>query len=236
MNVERELIISILNLTQNGCVSYELIKKDANIPSGLGRELHRKLQNEGFIYLRNHFVHTDSLQRLKLAVKAIQLGSDPEQVGGFLRWNEFEEMVAIVLMRNGYSVKRNMRFKHGGHRWEIDVIGCKKPIAVCVDCKRWRHGITPSALRKIVAEQAERTKALVESLPNPAVKMEFVTWQTVTFVPAVLSLRESRLKFYDEVPIIPVIQFQNFISQLPAYINEIKHFKKSLTNQLNNNS
>jgi Holliday junction resolvase-like predicted endonuclease len=234
MSIEKNLIISVLNLTQNGSVSYELIKKDANIPSAVCQKLLRKMQNEGFVYLRNDFVEIDDSQRLRLAVTAVQLGSDPELVGSFLRWNEFEDMVAVALAQNGYSVKKNLRFKHGGHRWEIDVIGCKKPIAVCVDCKRWRRGLAPSALKKVVAEQVERTKALVESLPNPAVKIEFATWQTATFVPAVLSLRECRLKFYDDVPIIPVMQFQDFINQLPAYVHEIKHFKKSLTNQLNN--
>ena len=234
MSVERNLIISVLKLTQNGSVSYELIKKDANIPSVVYQKLLRKMQNDGLVYLRNAFVETDDLQRLRLAIIAVQLGSDPELVSSFLRWNEFEDIVAVALVQNGYCVKKNLRFKHAGHKWEIDVIGCKKPIVMCVDCKRWRHGLTPSALRKVVAEQVERTKALVESLPNPVVKIEFATWQTATFVPAVLSLTESRLKFYDDVPIIPVMQFQDFINQLPAYMTEIKHFKKSLTNQLDN--
>jgi len=236
MNIERKLIISILNLTQNGSVSYELIKKDANIPSQICQELLKKLQKDGLLYLQNNSVQTNNMQRLKLAVNAIRLGSDPELTSSFLKWNEFEDIATVIFEQNGYSVKKNLRFKHGGHRWEIDVIGCKKPIAVCVDCKRWQHGLTPSALRKVVAEQVERTKALVESLPNPAVKIEFVKWQTGIFVPAVLSLRESRLKFYDDVPVIPVMRFQDFISQLPAYINEVKHFKKGLTRYLNNNS
>jgi hypothetical protein len=86
--------------------------------------------------------------------------------------------------------------------------------------------MSPSALKRIVEEQAKRTYALAESLPNPAVKVEFVSWDSVKFIPAILSLVVGRFKFYDDVPIIPVLQLQDFLSQLPAYANSLKHYTK----------
>lgn len=228
MNIEANLIISLLKLTREGAVSLELVKKDAKLPSQLVEKLLQKLQNDGYIYLQKNVVDVDSLQRVKLAVYAVQLGADLENVSGFLRWKEFEDIAAIAFERNGYGVYRNLRFKHAGRRWEIDVVGCKKPIAVCLDCKHWHYGVYPSALRKIVEEQVERTFTFAESLPNPSVKIECVSWERIKFVPAVLLLAAGRFRFFDDVPIIPVLQLQDFLTQLPAFADSLKHLTKNM--------
>lgn len=228
MNIEANLIISLLKLTREGAVSLELVKKDAKLPLQLVEKLLQKLQNDGYIYLQKNVVDVDSLQRVKLAVYAVQLGADLENVSGFLRWKEFEDIAAIAFERNGYGVYRNLRFKHAGRRWEIDVVGCKKPIAVCLDCKHWHYGVYPSALRKIVEEQVERTFTFAESLPNPSVKIECVSWERIKFVPAVLLLAAGRFRFFDDVPIIPVLQLQDFLTQLPAFADSLKHLTKNM--------
>jgi len=230
MNIERELIISILKLTKNGAAAIEVVIKDAKIASAITEDLVRKLQNDGLLYLQNKLVEVDRLKRLKLAVHAIELGADVERVSGFLDWKEFENIATIAFERNGYSVKRNLRFKHAGRRWEIDIVGCKKPIVACVDCKHWHHGMYPSAIKRIVEEQVERTCALAESIPKLTEKIGCASWNRVKLVPAILSLITARSKFYNRVPIIHVLQLQDFISQLPAYADSLKHFSKRLAN------
>jgi Holliday junction resolvase-like predicted endonuclease len=230
MNIERELIISILKLTKNGPVAIDVVRKDAKIPSAIAEDLVKKLQNDGLLYLQNKVIDVDSLKRLKLAVHAIELGGDLERVSGFLDWKEFENIAAIAFERNGYSVKRSLRFKHAGRRWEMDIIACKKPIVACVDCKHWHHGMYPSAIRRIVEEQVERTSALAESLPKLTEKIDCASWNRVKLIPAVLSLTAVRSKFYNKVPIVPVLQLQDFISQLPAYMDSLKHFSRRLAN------
>ncbi|MEM3759656.1 MAG: hypothetical protein QXZ02_00930 [Candidatus Bathyarchaeia archaeon] len=217
MNIEINLIISILKLTKNGSVSNEILKKDARVPSQIVEKLLGKLQNEGFLYLRKSFVNADNIQRLRLAVYAIELGADFERVCGFLGWKEFEGMAAVILERNGYAVEKNLWFRRSGKRWEIDVVGYKKPIILCVDCKHWHHGMHPSALKKVAEEQRKRAMALAESLPALVGRFEFASWDKAKIVAAVLSLIPGRFKFYDEVPIVPVLQFNDFINQLPAY-------------------
>jgi Holliday junction resolvase-like predicted endonuclease len=229
MSIEQKLLISILKLTTGGSVSHELINKDANAPSRTTEKLLEKLQNNGLIYLRGSRVEIDALQRVKLAVRAIELGADLEGVSGFLEWREFESIAAIASERNGYSVTRNLRFKHKGRRWEIDIIACKKPLALCIDCKHWHHGMHPSNLKKVAEEQVERTKALVDSLPNPKIRINCVSWDTIVFIPAILSLVVPRFKFHENVPIAPILQLQDFLNQLPAYANTLKHFQKRLT-------
>ncbi len=230
MNIERELIISILKVTKNGPAAIEVVIKEAKIASSIAKDLVKKLQNDGLLYLQNKLIDVDSLKRLKLAVHAIELGADVERVSGFLDWKEFENIVVIAFERNDYSVKRNLRFKYAGRRWEMDILACKKPVVACVDCKHWHYGMYPSAIRRIVEEQVERTSALAEFLPKLTEKIECTSWSTVKLVPAILSLTTVRSKFYNKVPIVPVLQLQDFISQLPAYMDSLKHFSRRLAN------
>jgi Holliday junction resolvase-like predicted endonuclease len=229
MSIERDLIISILKLTVNGSVSRERINKDAKIASDIALKLLRRLQNDDMVYLRDNIVEADDSCRLKLAVKAVALGADIERISDFLRWQEFEDIAAIALERNGYVVAKNVRFKCAGRKWEIDIVGCKKPLVICIDCKHWRHGMSPSALKKIAEAQVERTRALAESLPNISLKIECAKWDKAKLVPAILVLIPGSFKFYDKVPIVPVLQLQDFLSQLPAYIESLKYFLKEFS-------
>ncbi len=227
MIFERNLLISLLNLTKEGPVLFESVKKQARIPSDLTWELLEKLQSEKLIYLKTDTIEVNSNSRLKLAVKAAFLGADIEQISNLLCWQEFEEIAALALKNNGYAVQNNVRFKNDGKRWEIDVVGCKKPLVICIDCKQWQRAISSSVMKRIVYMQTQRTTALAASLPNIKRKFECTKWEKAKFIPAVLSLIPSVFKFYEKVPIVPVLQLQDFIYQLPAYTETLKCFPKT---------
>jgi Holliday junction resolvase-like predicted endonuclease len=228
MNIERELIIAVLKATKTEVASLQVVSKEAKIPFKTAQNIMEKLQKDGLIYLRDDFLEASSLQRLKLAVHAIQLGADIERVANYLQWQEFEQIAVIAFERNGYSVTRNLRFTQGGRKWEIDIVACKKPLAVCVDCKHWHKSMYPSVLKKIVDEQVERTLALAETITSIAEKIHCTSWTSIKLVPAVLSLVTGRFKFYDNVPIVSVLQIQDFLAQLPAYTETLKHFTMKL--------
>ena len=234
MSVERNLVISLLKLTKKGPVLTESVNRDARIPSATARKLLKKLQNEGLIYLKQDSVEVENNSRLKLAVKAASLGADVEHISNLLCWQEFEEITAFALKNNGYAVSNNVRFKNAVRKWEIDVVGCKKPLVVCIDCKHWQHAIAPSVLKRIVDSQVERTRALADSLPNIALKLECTKWSEAKFIPSILSLIPSSFKFYYEVPIVPILQLQDFLNQLRAYTESIKFFPKTF-NSLSHN-
>jgi Holliday junction resolvase-like predicted endonuclease len=229
MIVERNLIISVLKLTRNGATLGEDVKKDSRLPSDTLIELLEKLQSEDLLKLNGDSVEADSENRLKLAVKAISLGADVEVVSGFLGWQEFESIAATALKNNGYAVLQNLRFKHAARKWEIDVVGCRKPLVVCVDCKDWHRGLSPSAIRRIVESQVERARELADALPNVSIGIECAKWSKAKFVPAVLVLLPNRFKFCDGVPIVPVLQLQDFLSQLPLELDSVKYFDKEFT-------
>jgi Holliday junction resolvase-like predicted endonuclease len=229
VNIECNLIISLLKLTQKGPVAKENVKKDFRITTSALDKLLQKMQGEGLIYLKNDKLELDTNLRLKLTVRAISMGADIEHISTLLCWQEFEEIAAIGLNNNGYSVAKNVRFKHAGHKWEIDVIGCRRPLVVCIDCKHWQHAIAASALRRIVDSQVERTEALANSLPNLSLKLECTKWGNAKFIPAIMSLMASSFKFYDRVPVVPILQLQDFLNQLPAHIETLKFFPKTFS-------
>ena len=226
MLVERDLLLSLLKLTKDGSILLELVKKDAKTTWSTTRKMLEKLQDEGIIHLDQNVVEADSYSRLKLAIKAVSMGADVEYVSKMLRWQEFEGIAAIALERNGYIVEKNVRFKHVARKWEIDIVGCRKPLVICIDCKHWRRGTAPSAVRRITEAQVERTRALAEVLPSVSLVLECSKWEKAKFLPAILTLMPASFKFYDKVPIVPVLQLQDFLSQLLAYTESLKYFLK----------
>jgi Holliday junction resolvase-like predicted endonuclease len=234
LSVERNLLISVLKLTKEGVALTKDVNIDAHIPSNACTFLLQKMQKENLINLKAEKIEVDGQSRLKIAIKAAQLGADLQRIGDLLRWQEFEEIAAEALKINGYAVYNNVRFKHGSRRYEIDVVGCRKPLVVCIDCKRWHHAIVASALRKIVEEQSQRTVALADSFPNAKLKLECGKWDRAKFVPAVLSLMQGAYKFYYEVPIVPVLSLQDFIGQLPLYLEKVKVYPKKFSTLTSN--
>lgn len=234
MSIERDLITSLLKLTKKGSILIENVKNDCRIPLGIMSKLLANLQSEGLVYLNSDMIEANSSMRIKLMVKAASLGADVERISNFLCWQEFEEIAAFSLRNYGYVVANNVRFKHGGRKWEIDVVACKKPLVVCIDCKHWQHAIAPSALKRIVDSQIERTKAFADSLPIIALNFECTRWNDAKFIPAVMSLMPSSFKFYDKVPVVPILKMQDFLNHLPVYTEHVKIFSKSFNNLSHN--
>lgn len=224
VSFERNLLISVLKSTKEGSGLLKDVNTGAKLPAEACMRLLQKLQNENLLYLQGDKVQTTEENRIKIAIKAASLGADIQEISHHLCWQEFEKIAAVALKTNGYTVYNNVHFKQEDRRWEIDVVGCRKPLVVCIDCKHWQHSITQSALRKIVEAQIERTEALALALPNPKLKLECAQWDKAKFVPAILVLFPSAFKFYYEVPVVPVLSLQDFICQLPMHLEHVKVF------------
>ena len=229
VSMERNLINALLKLTIESAVEISAIRSDAKLSSSVALDGLRKLQTEGLIAITGEKVEADTTSRMKLAMKAITYGADIELISKFLCWQEFEKMAALALDCNGYVTSKNLRFKHVSKRWEIDVVGCRKPLVVCVDCKHYQHSITPAVLRKMTEEQIKRVKALSEVLPNADIQIECVQWSKTKFLPVILSLMPGSLKFINNVPIVPVLQLQSFLNQLPLQLDAVKYFSRTFS-------
>jgi hypothetical protein len=227
VSVERNLIISLLKLAKEAPILIKSVKDDAKLTSEITLMLLDKLQTEGLVNLNGDLIEVTGDNRLKLAVKAATLGADIEHISNLLCWQEFETIATMALRNNGFSVSKNVRFKHAGRKWEIDAVGCKSPLVVCIDCKHWQRSMAPSVLGKVADAQAERTEALADALPNVKLQLECTKWRKAQFIPAILSLIPGSFKFYNDIPIVPVLQLQDFLNQLPAYMYSLKSFSKS---------
>ena len=224
MIAEREVLISILNLTKNGRGEIKDIIRLARVPSQTACRILERNASSGILRISGSKIVATPEQRLRIAIKAVDLGADVERVCKHLKWEEFEEISTLALEMNGFKVKRHFRFSWNGKRFEIDLLALKRPFVVCVDCKHWRQGWGGSASRKAAEKQIQRTKILAEASTSMAKKIGIDGWSQACFIPVIISLFPSISRFYKTSPIVPIIQLGSFIQAMPAHIDEIDHY------------
>ena len=218
-------MIAILKNTQKeDNTSIEGISREARVPQAIVLEFLSGLYKAGLLRIDGDKIYVDGEQRLKIAVKSIGLGADVERVARLLTWSEFEQFSKESLESNGFKVAMNFRFKWFGRRWEIDLIGFKRPLVISADCKHWRRGWSGSASIEAAKSQVERTGALAEASRRIKSRVGIGEWEYAYFVPVILSLCPSRHKFYEGTPIVPILQLNDFLQNLIAYLNEVNHF------------
>ena len=223
LTVESDVLMAILKLTKESSILHENINKHVRLPSSLLKKLLQELQDDGLVYVRGKKLDVAGVQRLELAVRALSRGADLENVSSLLQWKEFEAMTGIAFENNGYLITKNLRFKHDARRYEIDVVGYRRPLVVCVDCKHWHHSIGKATLEKIAKDQTARVRALSNALPHLNVRLEFYSWSSARFVPVILSLVVGESKFCAGVPVVPILKLQDFLNQLPAYVESMAY-------------
>jgi len=230
MSVEREILITVLKLTRNGPIEHSLVSKNARIPAETGEKIIKKLVTAALIKWKGKVLEASPSQRVRIAFQAIKLGADFERVCRLLGWREFESITTKAFEAFNYCVEKNFRFKgRNGKRWEIDLVACKQPIIVLVDCKHWKHKWTRAQIMKTVEKHVERTKAFTDVLPSLYTKIKLSNWKHATVIPIVLSLLSSSYKFHQNTPVVPVMQLRSFLNELLAHIGTLTSFSQKLT-------
>ena len=225
MIIERDILVSVLKLTKSKPVSMELVASDAKTRIQDTEKLLKRLHDTELIEWRDRTIEASSNQRVKIAIHAIKLGADFERVSRVLEWIEFENLAATAFEANNFVVRKRFRFESIQRRWEIDVLGSSKPLIACVDCKHWSHGWRNSAIKKAVEAQVLRTKVMAEALSSLQNKLGLSKWRYAILVPVILSLIQGPKKFHNKVPIVPILQIQNFLNELPTHVTALTHFK-----------
>ena len=228
MTFERKILLHLLKQTRNGTLKTQQLAKEAQMSTQITNEALKKLQDEGLINIANNTIFTSVDGRVRIAIQAIKAGADFEKACRNLGWLEFENLASMVLEANQFTTRRRFRFKWASRRWEIDVLGCNEPLILCVDCKLWRRSRGGSATRKAAEAQTLRTMNLATALSSLKEEIDLAQWQQAILVPAILSLYPSPSKFYNRVPIVGVLQLQNFLEELPAQTNTLTHFVVNL--------
>ena len=228
MTAKTDVIISILKYTNIGSAAKEVVAQEAKVPVQVANSVLGGLREIGLIECENELIEVSSNQRVKLGIHAINQGTDIERVCEVLEWKEFENFAATAFEKNNFAVKRNFRFKATQRRWEIDVLAYSEPIIVCVDCKRWRRGWGNSAITRVAAAQAQRTEVLAKNLQGIQREIDLSGWTLATLFPVILSLFPGPVKFYGNVPAVPILQLQNFLDEFRGHKTELVYFHAKL--------
>jgi Holliday junction resolvase-like predicted endonuclease len=228
MAAKTDIIISILKHTNSGTAAKEDVARESKSPIQVVNSILGGLREIGLIECENKLIEVSSNQRVKLAIHAINQGTDIERVCEVLEWKEFENFAATAFEKNNFAVKRNFRFKAAKRRWEIDILAYSEPNIVSVDCKRWRRGWGNSAITRVAAAQAQRTEVLAKNLQDIQREIGLDGWTWATLFPAILSLFPGSVKFYGNVPAVPILQLQNFLDEFCGHKTELLHFNAKL--------
>ncbi|MEM1581826.1 MAG: hypothetical protein QXK89_04865 [Candidatus Bathyarchaeia archaeon] len=220
--IEREILIAILKKTkESNIIRLEDISVETRFARTFIQEALKKFYEENFLDLEEDKILISNEQRMKIAVKAINLGSDIERVGRFLTWSEFEKLSKISFEANSFSVRTNFHFTWMEKKWEVDIIGLKKPLIISADCKHWHQKWSGTASVKAAKSQLERTKALAEASAIIKGKIGISGWKYAYFVPIVLSLFPSQYKFYEGIPIVPILHLRDFLQNIIAHLEDV---------------
>lgn len=224
MIAERGVLVSLLKLTKEGATDLDLISQEAHVPPQIVKGVLKKHVNIVAYDSLSGTVSVGPKQRLKLVSRLVGQGADIERVCDSLTWLEFEDISVMAFEANDYETKKHFRFKWAGRRWEIDILAQKEPLIMCADCKQWHRGWSGSGSRKAAEQQAERTKNLFEMSKTANSKLAIENWRGARFIPMILSLAPGNQKIHKGVPIVPVLQLRDFLTSMPAYLDQITCF------------
>ena len=145
--------------------------------------------------------------KLKIAILAIKMGCDIEQISKKLTWKDFEALTSKILRLSGYKTAIHVTFLKP--RMEIDVIGLKSQFAITVDCKHWKYG-SISVLSFCTKRQIERTKNLLRNRSDIS-----------SAIPIILTLHSTKVRFINGTPIVPITEFISFLDGLEDNLSQV---------------
>lgn len=134
-------------------------------------------------------------------------------------WREFENIVAGIFKANGFSVRKNFRFKTK-ERHEVDVLAVKQNLIFCVDCKKWKGGrYKKSGIKVAVKNQERRTGILRNFLKrNPIAIQILKIGKNLRFCSLIVTLMEEDIIQEEKTFIVPIFKLNSFLLELERYL------------------
>lgn len=185
------------------CVATGIEKRDAEV-------ILEGIVRDGIGTARDGFYYFQDGDRLRVAISMLKDGCQTDEVAQSLDWRDFEGLTAHILASGGFAVIRNLMLTKP--RSEIDVVGIRLGVAMLIDCKHWKR-YSASALKSAVDKQITRTKHYVAKTPGAIA------------VPVIVTLYEDKVRFIDNVPIVPIFQFSSFVDEFYGNMDQVKTIK-----------
>lgn len=199
----------------------QLTRKAREVSLGeLAHELHaslatldsqaESLRSRGLATFREGTLILDTRQRVLLAEELIHAGRDPQKVGRFLEWQEFEDFSVLTLEQNGFRTLKHFVFKTRSGRREIDILAWNDTFLFAVDCKHWLRGLSTSRMSVAVRAQLERAEALAGK-PELLSKFGVTHVERRQITPVIITLGDPRQVVVDRVPVVSVSKLMSFL-------------------------
>jgi hypothetical protein len=143
--------------------------------------------------------------KIYMALLALRMRCDIEQVATYLSWKDFENFASELLTSFGYRTRTNVRLAKP--RMEVDVVGTSfGGFTLAVDCKHWKRN-NLSSISFFCDKQVARAKRLIEHD------------KTISqVVPIVLTLHAESLRFVHDVPLVPIFRFRSFLMDVKGFL------------------
>lgn len=200
-------------------ISQETTLKEFQTKSGFGKTTARGvlefLIKSGIGRISRDSFSFSKVDKMKLAILALQSGNDIESISRSLSWQDFEAFASDLLNLAGYVAECNLHFSKPS-RMQIDVVGVNynSQLAIVADCKHWKRNDL-SSIASYARKQAERASKLL------------VHRRKISHaIPIVLTLHAMDIRFVDSIPLVPVAKFNSFIKEVPLYLSEVKVISK----------
>ena len=209
--MHHKLIIKGIRAIIPGGISEQDFSAASEMDEFSSKELLSIFLHNGIGKLDDNIVNFQSSDRVHASIFAIQNGASIEDVSEFLSWQNFEELVFLILEENGFQVQKNLILTKP--RMEIDVVGLKIGIAVLIDCKHWKK-MTQSALNDIAQKQIVRVR-------NYVAKTE-----STLAIPVIVTLHQEKIDFVKQVPVVPILQLSSFLDEFYGNLDKMKTIEK----------
>ena len=217
MYKKAEIVISIIKrLREREALDFEELKDMVE-----DQELFELLTAEGFVDPARHRINFNLETRLQLSLLALKFGADIEKVCKLLSWKEFEAFSRRALETNNFFCIQNFRFSQNQRRYEIDVVGLKNPLVLCVDSKHYKKSGKNQILGTYCKKQIERAEALSKALPKMFLRMGLLRWKEAKIIPLIVTSLAEGVNFSEGVPIVPFFKLNSFVMDLPDHLNQV---------------
>jgi len=177
------------------------------INNSIHHEIKKFFLSRGIV-VKNNIVENTSSNKISLGIAAVSCGADVFEVCKLLSWKDFEILSSEILRFHDYTIHINYRLRNPTR--QIDIVAVKSKIALVVDCKHWKNN-TFSIMQEVVRKQKERSINLGDRKQILGIKKLYPV--IVTFLP-------SQFQNIHGVPIVPIQNFNSFLLDLDAYIQD----------------
>ncbi len=125
-----------------------------------------------------------------------------------LTWQEFEELLRDILDQNDFEVQFRKIFGHGDRRYQVDAVGYRNDLCLCIDGKKYgRSRYRAGSLKAEALKHHDRTRAHEEALG-------------IRSIPVIVSWIDDNLVFENGCFFVPVALLNDFLINLDAVLDE----------------